>query len=409
MNILVVTQYFWPEDFRINDLAAGLVEKGHRVMVLTGIPNYPAGRFFPGYGIFKNSRQTYRGADIVRVPLVPRGNGSKIRLFFNYLSFSLLAAIMAPFLIRGNFDLIFVYEPSPVTVGLPAIWLKKIKSAPLLFWVQDLWPESLSATGAVRSSMILKFVNKLVCFIYRRCDLILVQSRGFISSVQSFGVDISRIIYFPNSAEGFYRPVERSADLEERKAIPQGFIVMFAGNIGNAQDFDTIISAAEKIKDHKDIYWVIIGDGRERIRAEKEITTRKLNSNFLFLGRHPAEKMPNYFALADALLVTLKNEDIFKLTVPSKLQSYLASAKPVIASLSGEGARIVEESGAGVTCQPEDPDALARSVLKVYHMQDGDRRAMGLKGREYFMNNFERSMLLGQLDKIIKDVRGGMA
>ena len=409
MNILVVTQYFWPEDFRINDMAAGLVEKGHRVTVLTGIPNYPAGRFFPGYGIFKNSRQTYCGVDIVRVPLVPRGKGSKIRLFFNYLSFSLLAAIMAPFLIRGNFDLIFVYEPSPITVGLPAILLKKMKSAPLLFWVQDLWPESLSATGAVRSSMILKFVNKLVCFIYRRCDLILVQSRGFISSVQSFGVDISRIIYFPNSAEGFYRPVERSADLEERKAIPQGFIVMFAGNIGNAQDFDTIISAAEKIKDHKDIYWVIIGDGRERIRAEKEITMRKLNSNFLFLGRHPAEKMPNYFALADALLVTLKNEDIFKLTVPSKLQSYLASARPVIASLSGEGARIVEESGAGVTCQPEDPDALARSVLKVYHMQDGDRRAMGLKGREYFMNNFERDILLGQLEKIIKDVRGGTA
>ena len=188
MNILVVTQYFWPEDFRINDLAAGLVEKGHRVMVLTGIPNYPAGRFFPGYGIFKNSRQTYRGVDIVRVPLVPRGKGSKIRLFFNYLSFSLLAAIMAPFLIRGNFDLIFVYEPSPVTVGLPAIWLKKIKSAPLLFWVQDLWPESLSATGAVRSSIILKFVNKLVRFIYRRCDLILVQSRGFISSAPVFSV-----------------------------------------------------------------------------------------------------------------------------------------------------------------------------------------------------------------------------
>ena len=409
MKILAVTQYFWPENFLINDVIAGLVEKGHEVTVLTGIPNYPGGSFFPGYSIFRNMRQVYREAKIIRVPLLPRGSGGKLRLALNYLSFIFFASILGPFLVRGKFDLIFVYEPSPITVGLPAILLKKIKSAPIVFWVQDLWPESLSATGAVHSSLILKFVNKLVRFIYRQCDLILVQSRGFISSVQSFGVDISRITYFPNSAEGFYRPVERSADLEERKAIPQGFIVMFAGNIGNAQDFDTIISAAEKIKDYKDIYWVIIGDGRERIRAEKEITMRKLNSNFLFLGRHSAEKMPNYFAFADALLVTLKNEDIFKLTVPSKLQSYLASARPVIASLSGEGARIVEESGAGLTCQPEDPDALAQSVLKVYYMQDSDRRAMGLKGREYFMNNFERSMLLGQLENIIKDVRGGTA
>ena len=246
-------------------------------------------------------------------------------------------------------------------------------------------------------------------FIYHRCDLILVQSRAFIPSIQSFGLDMNRIVYFPNSAEEFYRPITNYKDLEERKIMPQGFIVMFAGNIGKAQDFATIISAAEKLKDYKEINWVIIGDGRMRSWVEEEVNKRNLTANFLLLERRPAEMMPRYFALADVLLVTLKNEEIFKLTVPSKVQSYLASGKPVIAALAGEGARVIEESGAGITCQPADPDALAQSVLKVYHIQDSERREMGLKGRKYFENNFERGKLLDQLDRIIVNMKAGAA
>jgi len=407
MKILVLTQYFWPENFRINDLTAGLVEKGHEVTVLTGIPNYPGGSFFPGYGMFKNMRQGYRGAKIIRVPLVPRGNGGKFRLVFNYFSFAFFASILAPFVCSGKYDVIFVYEPSPISVGLPAIVLKKIKSARILFWVQDLWPESLSATGAVSFSPVLTIVKRLVRFIYHECALILVQSRAFIPSVQSFGIDSERILYFPNSAEEFYRPVEMKADAVERKLIPPGFIVMFAGNIGAAQDFGTIIAAAEILKGYEAIHWVIIGDGRMLPWVREEITVRNLNANFLFLGRHPAEMMPQYFALADVLLVTLKDEEIFSFTIPAKVQSYLACAKPIIASLSGEGARVIQESGAGFSCPPENPDALAKMVLKMYHMDERERHSIGLKGRRYFENNFEREMLLEQLNKILKDAEGG--
>lgn len=407
MKILVLTQYFWPENFQINDLAVGLIEKGHKVTVLTGIPNYPGGSFFPGYGLFKNLRQDYRGVKVVRVPLVARGKGKKIRLMLNYLSFAFFASILGPFVAKGEYNLVFVYEPSPITIGLPAIWLKKIKSVPVFLWVQDLWPESLSATGAVKSPLFLKLVKKLVNFIYHECSLILVQSKAFIPSILSFGVDSRRIVYFPNSAEEFYRPIEVESDAIERREIPQGFIVMFAGNIGAAQDFATIISAAEKLKDHLDIYWVIIGDGRMRKWAEDEVAVRNLKRNLLFLGKHPAETMPRYFALTDVLLVTLRNEQIFKLTIPSKVQPYLACAKPIIASLAGEGARIIEESQAGLSCSPENPSALAELVLKMYHMDDQERRIMGLKGREYFENNFRRSNLINQLDVLIKGLTGG--
>ena len=406
MKILVLTQYFWPENFRINDLTAGLVEKGHEVTVLTGIPNYPAGKFFPGYGIFKNLRQSYCGAKILRVPLVPRGKGKKIRLLLNYFSFAFFAGFFGVFFLRGKYDLIFVYEPSPITVGLPAIVLKKIRSEPVFLWVQDLWPESLSATGAVKSPFLLKLVRKLVDFIYHECDLILVQSKAFIPSIRNFGVAMNRIFYFPNSAEAFYRPMEVQEDAQERRQIPRGFIVMFAGNIGVAQDFETIIFAAQKLKEYKDIYWIIIGDGRMRSWVEKEIEARALHGNFLLIGRHPSEQMPRYFALADALVVTLKNEEIFKLTIPAKIQSYLSCAKPIIASLDGEGARIIEKSGAGFSCQPEDHESLAQLVLKVYHMPDSERRKMGLRGRQYFENNFERDMLLNQLNKKIVGLRG---
>jgi len=406
MRILIVTQYFWPENFRINDLAVSLVQKGHEVTVMTGIPNYPGGRYFTEYGLFKNSRQEYHGVKILRLPIIPRGRGGNLRLIVNYLSFVVSGFVFVPFVCRRKFDLIFVYGLSPVTVALPAILLKRIKPVPLFFWVQDLWPESLFATGAVKSSLFLKLVKKLVHFIYHECSLILVQSKAFIPSILSFGVDSSRIAYFPNSAEELYHPLELESDAIERKKIPQGFIVMFAGNIGAAQDFSTIISTADKLRDHSDIYWVIIGDGRRRQCVEDEVAARNLGHNFIFLGRHPAELMPRYFALADVLLVTLRNEEIFKLTIPSKVQSYLACAKPIIASLVGEGARIIEESRAGFACSPENPSALAELVLKVYHIDERERREMGLKGRKYFENNFCRSKLINQLDDLIKGIKG---
>lgn len=394
MNIMVVSQYFWPENFLINDLAAGLIERGHTVTVLTGSPNYPNGRFFEGYG-YINRCESYRGAKVVRVPLIPRGDGGGVRLVMNYFSFAAAASILAPFLCKGPYDVIFVFEPSPITVGFPALVLKKLKFAPVLFWVQDLWPESLSATGAVKTKSVLSIIGMLVRFIYCRCDRILIQSKAFRDSIIQQGGRPDDVRYFPNSTESVFHARQKFSG--ESPSLPHGFIIMFAGNIGAAQDFGTIIAAAKLLKGYSKIHWVIVGDGRMREWAEKEILTLGLNGNFHFLGRHPVEEMPALFARADALLVTLKKEPIFALTIPSKIQAYLASGRPVVAAIDGEGARIIDEAGAGVTAPTENPEALARAVVQMYETPGAVREEMGARGRAYYDANFDRNVLLDKL------------
>ena len=397
MRVLIVSQYFWPEDFRINDLAVGLVERGHEVTVLTGIPNYPQGRFFPGYGLFKSAREAYRGVRICRVPLVPRGGGSGHRLVLNYLSFALSATLLSPFRCRGPFDLIVVYEISPVTVALPALFLKKLKHAPILFWVLDLWPESLSATGAIRSSEVLSLLDTLVRFIYRGCDKIIVASRGFLPSITAKGIAAERTGYFPNWYEPGYatRPATGAV---VPSGLPAGFRVMFAGNIGAAQDFGTILSAAERLKPYRGIFWVIVGDGRRWEWVKEEVQRRGLEDRVLLLGRRPPEAMSGLFSHADAMLVTLKQDPAFALTIPGKIQSYMACGRPIVAALDGEGGRLIQESGAGLATPAEDADALANSVLTMYHMPKQEREAMGNRGREYCEKNFERGMLFDRLE-----------
>jgi glycosyltransferase involved in cell wall biosynthesis len=398
LRVLIVTQYFWPESFRINDLAAGLKERGHEVVVLTGVPNYPSGRFFPGYGLLSPKRESHDGIPVVRVPLLPRGMRNRWRLALNYLSFALSASLLGPLRCRGDYDVILVYEVSPITVGLPAILLRRVKAAPMMFWVQDLWPESLSATGQVASPMVLRATAALARFIYRRCDRILVQSKGFIPRVEAAGADPRRVAYFPNWAETLYRPVTLPPDAPERHEMPPGFRILYAGNIGKAQSFETILEAARRLRDQPELQWVILGEGHERAWLEDRVAAMELKDRVHLLGSRPMETMPRYFAAADALLVTLRRDPIFALTIPSKLQSYLACGTPVLAALDGEGSRIVEESGGGLTCPAEDVEGLVRAVLTLYHMSASERASMGRKGRAYFESHFERTKLLDRLE-----------
>lgn len=399
MNLLVVSQYFWPEEFRINDLALALRGRGHTVTVFTGKPNYPGGRYFPGYGFFGSVAEDYQGVRVIRVPILPRGKGGRLRLVLNFLSFAVLGSILAPLRCRGVFDAILVYEPSPISVGLPALVLKWVKRTPVLFWAQDLWPETLSATGVVRSRWVLALVDRLVRFIYRHCDLVLVQSRAFLPHVQAQGVPVEKIRYYPNTAEELYRPVAVEAQAPEREMLPQGFRVVFAGNIGAAQDFETILAAAEKLKAERDIQWVIIGEGRLYGWVAQEIARRELRGTVRLLGRHPVESMPRFFALADILLVTLRNEPIFSLTIPTKIQSYLACARPIVAALNGEGARVIEESGSGIAVHAGSAAALADAVSRLYRLPAFERESMGRRGRAYFEREFERSVLISRLEQ----------
>ena len=406
MNILVVSQYFWPENFRLNDLVHGLCDRGHKVTVLTGKPNYPDGSFFKGYGFLRPVRERYGEVEVLRVPLVPRGSGRGARLAINYLSFVVFAGLLGPLLCRGRFDVVFVYEPSPITVGLPAIVMKKLKDAPLLFWVQDLWPESLEATGAVRSKRVLSGVARMARYVYEGCDRILVTSRGFVPRVVGVGAPPERVYYWPQYAEALYTPVKVEDAAPERREMPEGFRVMFAGNIGAAQSFETILGAAEKLRDHPGIQWVIVGDGRRRRWVEERVRELGLGDRVHLIGKRSAESMPRYFALADALLVTLKREEIFSLTVPGKVQSYLACGRPVVAALDGEGARIVEEARCGTTAPAEDADGLAEAVLSLYGAT-AERGEMAFRARAYFEEHFEREKLLDELESWMTELTGG--
>ncbi len=407
MKILIVTQYFWPESFRINDVALGLVERGQEVTVLSGTPNYPEGSFFPGYGTFMRANEYYRGVHIIRMPLVPRGQGQGWRLVLNFVSFAVIASILAPFRCREKFDAIFVFQMSPFTLGLPAIVLRKLRGIPVIWWVQDLWPESLTSVDAIRSTTLLHLMNRMVRFVYRRCDRVLVQSRGFVGPVEARGARSADVLYFPNWAEALYKPVKLEENAPERHEVPDGFRVMFAGNIGAAQGFETILAAAEELKGYPDIHWVVVGDGRRRKWVEERVARLGLRDRVHLLGKRPTARMPRYFALADALLVSLKREHIFSLTIPSKVQSYLACGRPVIAALDGEGARIVEEAGCGVTAPAEDAKALAAAVLDLYRARPKEREEMGRRARAYFEEHFEREKLLDVLEGWMEDLVGG--
>jgi colanic acid biosynthesis glycosyl transferase WcaI len=404
MRLLVVSQYFWPENFRINDLVAEMVRRGHEVTVLTGLPNYPDGRIFKKFRDDPNQFSNFEGANVVRVPLLPRGQGG-LRLMLNYLSFAVSASTVGLWRLRGlQFDAIFAFEPSPITVGLPAALMRSVKKAPLAFWVLDLWPETLQAIGVLRSPVLLRFVGYLVSFVYRHCDLILAQSKSFVPQIEKYADGFTRVLYFPSWAESVFdmQSVEPAKEIAERPGV---FNVVFAGNIGDAQDFPAILSAAEKLKPHSNIRWLLIGDGRMANWVAQEIERRQLKDCVYMLGRHPLEKMPSFFKHAGALLVSLKDEAIFSMTIPGKLQSYLAAGIPVLAMLNGEGADLVKSSGAGLSCSAGDFNGLAAAALKLSEMTIEERKSMGLNALSVSAQEFDRSRLMNKFESWIRHLQ----
>lgn len=405
MHILVITQYFWPEGFRINDLVEGLIERGHTVTVMTGLPNYPQGRLAPGYGWSGPYTEDFQSAKVIRAPLITRGDSKGVRLVLNYLSFALTACVAGLLRCREPYDAIFVFQTSPVTVGIPARLMSWLKKAPIVFWVQDLWPESLSATGAVKNKKVLGAVGALVRWIYRGCAVVLMQSEAFRKPLSQMHVPAEKMVYFPNSAEALYRPVLRDAAWQGA-ALPDGFRVMFAGNMGAAQSLDTLIEAADLLRHEERIHWIIVGDGRQREWVEGEVKRRGLERSVHLMGRHPVETMPQWFAQADIMLASLSRDPIFALTIPAKIQSYLACAKPIIAAIDGEGARVVVEAEAGIGVPSEDAGALAEAVLAMSRKSPDELRKLGENGLGYFNRQFERGLLLDRLEAVLKTHAG---
>lgn len=402
MRILVISQYFWPENFRVNDLVKEWVQRRHQVTVLTGIPNYPAGRVFSTYREQPEAFAEFEGAHVLRVPMLPRGTGN-FRLVMNYLSFVVSASSVGLWRLRGKqADVIFVFEPSPVTVGLPAVWLSKIKAAPVVFWALDLWPETLAAIGVVRSPRLLGWVGQMVRFIYNRCTLVLGQSRGFLTHIARYCDDEAKIRYFPSWAEDVFTD-SRVPPAPEVPAWADGFTLVFAGNIGEAQDMPAVLDAAERLKDHARIRWIIVGDGRKSDWLQSEVSRRKLDQQVLLPGRFPVERMPSFYAHADALLVSLKRDPVFSMTIPGKVQSYLMAGIPLIGMLDGEGAAVIHEAQAGLTCKAGDGAGLVQAVLALAAMPADERNQLGLNGRKYAQQEFGRLRLMDRLETLLQE------
>lgn len=406
MKVLIFTQYFWPETFGINALSRQLQDSGITVTVITGKPNYPEGKVYAGYSAWCTAREIYEGIEVLRVPLVSRGRRSALRLALNYLSFVVSGLGFGSWLLRGyRFDVVLVYAPSPILQALPAIWLAWLKRAPLVLWVQDLWPESLAATGFVKNRLVLSLVARVVRFIYRHTDRLLIPSEGFRAPIEALVDDPQKIHYYPNAwvdeAAGMVPDTVVDA-LAAR--IAAGFSLVFAGNLGTAQALDTIVDAAERLqREGSNIRVFLIGSGSLSGWLASEIERRGL-VNVEIPGRFPAAAMPHLYAAASALLVSLRDEPIFALTIPSKVQGYLAAGRPVVAALNGEGARVIVEAGAGFVCPAGDAKELAAAISRLATLDENVRSEMGKNARQYAVERFSLDRLANQLAADLKEL-----
>lgn len=403
MKILIVSQYFWPENFRINELVTSLHEEKIEVEVLTGKPNYPEGVIYSGYKLWNYKIEKFNEVPVHRIPVFPRGKNKK-ELIINYISFVFFSTLFAPWIFRKKkIDLIFVFAPSPIIQAIPAIFLKRIKKIPLLLWVQDLWPESVTATGYISNKFVLKGIEFLVRWIYKNSNVLLIQSKAFRAKIKNFS-DNKHIIYFPNSfiSKDNVNPIE----LEKINEFNCEFPILFAGNLGHAQSLKTIITAAKKLRNKQNIRFIMMGHGSLRHWMSKEAIQYNLN-NIFFLDPLPVNMMPSVMAQAAALLVTLSDTEIFRLTIPSKIQAYLAAGKPILACLNGEGAEIVKEAQAGLVIPAENGESLADAILKLSEMSEETRLSMGNNGKKFYRENFSHEKLVQDLIGYFYKVKSG--
>lgn len=407
MRVLVVTQYFWPEHFRVNDLALALQERDHEVTVLTGRPNYPAGEIYPEYHAQPQRFAEFRGIPVHRVPNAPRHSGS-LWLLRNYLSFVLQGIRYGPRLVRAvQPDVIVVFQISPITTCLPALWLGWRKRVPVVLWTLDLWPDTLAAVGVIRNRVALGLVGAMVRFIYRRCALVLGQSPAFAANVARYGGGQVPFGYFPQWVEPIPSPDPDCFRIApEIEAPPGTFTIVFTGNFGEAQDLGAVLEAAILLKHRTDIRWILVGSGRVEASLRERVARERLGSCVSLPGAFPPERMPSFHRGASALLVSLRAEPAFTVVVPGKVQSYLAAGRPILGMLDGEGARVITEAGAGVCVPAGDATRLAEAVVALASLPSFERDAMGRRGADYAAEHFGRERVIDRLEVYLRDVVG---
>ena len=388
-HILVVSQYFYPEQFRINDICTEWARRGYKVTVLTGIPNYPQGEYFEGYDLVHKRTEEWNGIRIIRIPLIARGHSS-IGMVANYFSF-VLSGYIWKCLTRLRADYVFTFEVSPMTQALVGVWYAKKNRIPHYLYVQDLWPENVETVTGIHSPLVLKPIGKMVEYIYKNCSQIFATSPSFVKEICKRGVPDKKVHYWPQYAEEFYRPMEK-------RAVPEiqddgSFKIIFTGNIGTAQGLEILPRTAELLKD-ENVRFVMVGDGRYLETFTEEVKKRKVQDKFIMIPRQPAERIPELLAACDVAFLSFQDEELWTMTIPAKLQSYMACGMPVIAAAKGETERIIEEAECGCCCEIGDLEALANTIKK---MMGENLSVLRKNSRRFFENNFNKSLLMEQI------------
>ncbi len=395
----MITQYFYPEQFRINDICSEWVKRGYKVTVITGIPNYPQGKYYIGYGLFKKRKENLEGIDIIRIPLIPRGHNA-IMLVLNYISF-VISGLIWKLTTKIKADYVFIFEVSPMTQALPGVWYAKRRKIPCYLYVQDLWPENVEIITGIKNKFAIGLIGKMVDYIYKRCTKIFTTSESFVKSISDRGVPNEKLIYWPQYAEDFYEPLEKKKVDE----IPEDdcFNIIFAGNIGVAQGLDILANAAELIKkiSNKRIRFNIVGDGRYKTTLVDLIDVKGVSNMFNFIPKQPATRMSELMAANDAAFLSLTDSYLFEMTIPAKLQSYMACGIPIIASAAGETERIIINSESGVCSKPGNAEELSMKILEIANMRSEELKQLGANARYYCENNFCKNILLDHMDQYL--------
>ena len=390
-HILVISQYFYPETFRINDMAMEWVKRGYKVTVLTGIPNYPMGKFFPGYSWTKKRRETWNGIDIIRIPLIARGH-SAVGMVLNYFSFVVSGWFWNRFN-KVKADLVFSFEVSPMTQVKVGCGYAKKHKVPHFVYVQDLWPENVETVTGIHNRAIIGPIDRMVDKIYKQVDQIFVTSPSFVEAVvnRKNKVDRNKVHYWPQYAEEFYRPLEK----QKINYIPDenSFKIAFTGNIGTAQGLDVLPKAARLLKG-ENIKFIIVGDGRYQAEFEKQVKELDVKDMFIMIPRVDAEKIPEILSVCDAGFISFNKTPLWENTIPAKLQSYMACGKAIIASASGETRRVIEEANCGVCTEIGNAETLASGIIE---LKKSDIKFVGSNARRYFEERFDKKKLMDEM------------
>ena len=399
MRILLVTQYFYPEVFKSNDLAFELVKRGHQVDALVGIPNYPEGKYCKGYGIFKKRHEVVNGVNVYRVFQTPRGKGGW-RLPINYFSFVISGCfrVLFQFAWKKRYDCIIGHEPSPIFQAYPALLLRKLRKTPFYYWIMDLWPDAMKSGGGVKNEKVLNLVDKLVKGIYKRTDKILITSKRFREPIAAKGDFADKIIYFPNWSDD----ILQMDDSYEIPQLPEGFKIMIAGNLGKSQNLEAVTEVMLGLKDVPKVKWVFVGGGSRKEWLEEFIKENGLEDRAVCLGQYPFKAMSAFYKQADAMLVTLRaGFPHLEAVVPARLQSYMSAGRPVLAMIGCGGADIIEESRCGYAVPAGDSKALISVIKKIVLTDKENFRKMGENGRDYYNKYFRMDKCIDNLEEII--------